>query len=871
MPLPRRRAKTSSRAKVEARGRRDPLKTYREKRDFRRTAEPEPRRQRGTGWQFVVQKHAARRLHYDLRLELDGVLKSWAVTRGPSLVPGEKRLAVQTEDHPMDYLEFEGNIPKGEYGGGSVIVWDRGRWTPEGDPHQGLKKGHLTFSLDGERLKGRWHLVRMRPRPGEKKQQWLLFKARDEYARETSDPAIVEEATTSSLTGRDIEEVAAADELRPDHAERAEVARKRKAEIPDPARLPGTKKGMLPVFVEPSLALLAERPPKGKDWIHEIKFDGYRIEARIDGRSIKLLTRKGLDWTKRFQPIADTLKKLRLGSALIDGEIVVETASGIPSFSELQQALSSGSMDRFIYYVFDLLYGNGADLRNVPLIDRKALLRRVLESIAGSTNVRFSEHFEQDGATMLAHACRMGLEGIISKRRNDPYRSGRGEHWIKSKCVERQEFVILGYVPSTVSKGSVGSLVVGYYEGGQLMYAGRVGTGFSAGVARSLRQQLDKIKAAKPAFGRPLPAGADKGVIWVEPRLVAEVEFRGWTHDDVLRQASYKGLREDKPAEEVVREKAPGSEKKARPAQRADAADVIAGVRLTHPDRILWEGQGITKQGLAEFYVEIADWILPHLIGRPLSLVRCPTGAMHQCFYAKHAWAGLAKAIRPVDVGEAKPMLAIYDLEGLIGLVQAGVLEIHPWGSTVQDLEHPDRLIFDLDPGEGVAWDRVVAAAAETRQRLEDLGLESFVKTSGGKGLHVMLPIEPEFDWDRVKAFTKTISDAMAADAPDRYAATMSKQLRRGKIYVDYLRNSRGATAVAPYSTRALPGAPVSTPLEWPELSDTIKPDHFNVDNLRQRLAFLKRDPWQGFFEMRQRLPRSAMPAAGKKSRRRRS
>jgi bifunctional non-homologous end joining protein LigD len=433
----------------------------------------------------------------------------------------------------------------------------------------------------------------------------------------------------------------------------------------------------------------------------------------------------------------------------------------------------------------------------VPLVERKALLRRVLEPIAGGGNVRVSEHFEQDGATMLAHACRMGLEGIVSKRKKEPYRSGRGEHRIKTKCVERQEFVILGYVPSSVSKGSVGSLVVGYYEGGKLMYAGRVGTGFSAGVARSLRQQLDKIKAAKPAFGKPLPAGAEKGVIWAQPRLVAEVEFRGWTHDGMLRQASYKGLREDKPAEEVVREKAPGSAKKAQPVQRGNAADVLAGVRLTHPDRILWEGQGITKQGLAEFCVEIADWILPHLVGRPLSLVRCPTGAMHQCFYAKHAWAGLAKAIRPVDVGEAKPMLAIYDLEGLIGLVQAGVLEIHPWGSPVRDLEHPDRLIFDLDPGEGVAWDRVVAAAAETRQRLKDLGLESFVKTSGGKGLHVMLPIEPEFDWDRVKAFTKTISEAMAADAPDRYAATMSKQLRRGKIYVDYLRNSRGAAAGA--------------------------------------------------------------------------
>jgi bifunctional non-homologous end joining protein LigD len=871
VPSPRRKVKSPSRAKAEARGRRDPLKTYRQKRDFRRTAEPEPQLRPGAGWQFVVQKHAARRLHYDLRLELDGVLKSWAVTRGPSLVPGEKRLAVHTEDHPLDYLEFEGNIPKGEYGGGSVIVWDRGHWAPVGDPHRGLKKGHLEFSLDGKRLKGRWHLVRMRPRPGEKKEQWLLFKARDEYAREQSDPPIVEEATTSFLTGRNIEEVAAADTLRRDHAERAAVARTRKADIPDPARLPGARKGLLCVFVEPSLAQLSGRPPRGKDWIHEIKFDGYRIEARIDGRSIKLLTRKGLDWTERFAPVAATLKNLGLGSALIDGEIIVETGSGIPSFSALQQALSSGSKDRFLYYVFDLLYCNGVDLRKTPLIERKTLLRKILEPIAGGADVRFSEHFEEDGATLLDHACRMGLEGIVSKRRNEPYRSGRGEHWLKSKCVERQEFVLLGYVPSSVSKAAVGSLVAGYYGGGKLMYAGRVGTGFSAEIARSLRQQLEKIKAAKPAFGKPPPAGVEKGVIWVEPRLVAEVEFRGWTHDDVLRQAAFKGLREDKPAEEVVREQARGAAKKSAKAPRTDVADALAGIRLTHPERILWEGQGVTKQGLAEFYVEIADWILPHVVGRPLSLVRCPTGAMHQCFYAKHAWAGLAKAIRTVDVGEAKPMLAIDDLEGLIGLVQAGVLEIHPWGSTVKNLERPDRLIFDLDPGEGVGWEAVLAAAAEARQRLADLGLASFVKASGGKGLHVMVPIEPELDWDRVKAFTKTITDAMAADSPGRYVATMSKQLRRGKIYVDYLRNGRGATAVAAYSTRARAGAPVSTPLEWGELSKAIGPDHFTIDNLRQRLAFLERDPWKGFFEIRQRVPQSAAPASAKKSRRRRS
>ena len=863
------KTKSKAKAKVGIRSTRDPLETYRRKRDFRLTAEPKPRIGSGAGWQFVVQKHAARRLHYDLRLELDGVLKSWAVTRGPSLVPGEKRLAVRTEDHPMDYLEFEGNIPKGEYGGGSVIVWDRGHWTPDGDPHRGLEKGHLDFAIDGERLKGRWHLVRMRPRPGEKKEQWLLIKARDEYARDAGRPEIVEEATTSFLTGRTVEDLAGEAEPEPSHGERA-APRKPSSEIPDPKRLSGAKKSSFPEFVEPSLAQLSDAPPRGKDWLHEIKFDGYRVEARIEGRSIKLLTRKGLDWTDRFRSLASSLKKLQLDSALIDGEVIVETQSGVPSFSELQQALSAGKEDGLVYCVFDLLYCNGIDLRNVALIERKALLERIVASLAGAGNIRFSQHLEGDGAQMLEHACRMGLEGIVSKRRNEPYRSGRGEHWLKSKCVERQEFVLLGYVPSTVTKAAVGSLIVGYYEDGKLMYAGRVGTGYSAQVARSLRQQLEKIKAPKPVLGRPLPAGADKGVIWAEPRLVAEVEFRGWTHDDVLRQASYKGLREDKAPEEVVREKSSGSPKRAAAPRRTEAVDVLSRFRLTHPERILWEGQGVTKQGLAEFYIDIADWILPHLVRRPLSLVRCPTGAMHECFYAKHAWAGLSKAIHPIDVGEGKPMLFINDLEGLIGLVQAGVLEIHPWGSTVDDLDRPDRLIFDLDPGEGVAWDAVLSAAAETQQRLKDIGLESFLKTSGGKGLHVMVPIVPEFDWDRVKAFTKTITDTMAADAPARYVATMSKQLRRGKIYVDYLRNGRGATAVAPYSTRARPGAPVSTPLEWNELTDAITADYFNIDNLRQRLAFLKRDPWEGYFAIKQRLPQSAVPANGKKKPRRR-
>jgi bifunctional non-homologous end joining protein LigD len=818
------------------------LAAYREKRDFSRTAEPKPKLVKSKGSQFVVQKHDARRLHFDLRLELDGVLKSWAVTRGPSLVPGEKRLAVQTEDHPMEYLDWEGVIPKGEYGGGTMIVWDRGTWKPEADPHRGLAKGHLDFSLDGSRLKGHWHLVRINRKPGEKKDPWLLIKSKDEYAREADEPEIVEEEMTSYLSGRTNDELAAAGDIRADHAQRAKVAR---TALPDPARLKGAKKGILPVFVEPSLALAAQTPPAGDHWVHEIKHNGYRIQARIDGGQVKLLTRKGLDWTVRFRPIETALKKLPVGSALIDGEIVVQDESGISSFAGLQSDLKSGRKDRLAYFAFDLLYLEGADMRGARLIDRKALLKSVLETLPSPSVVQYSDHMAEDGPTVLAHACRMGLEGIISKRIDRPYSSGRGEHWLKSKCVLGQEFVIIGYVPSTAMSNAVGSLVLGYYDKRGLIHAGRAGTGFSEDEALALHRRLDKMKAERPAFAAPLPPGVEKGVKWVSPELVAEIEYRGWSSDRLLFQAAYKGLLEDRIAGEVVLEEAPTTVKPARS---------IAPFRLTHPERILWETEGITKQGLAEFYAEIADWILPHVQGRVLSLVRCPSGMRKPCFYAKHVWKGVSDAVLRVDVGEDEPMLAIEDFEGLIALVQAGVLEIHPWGSRRESLDAPDRIIFDLDPGEDVAWSRVIAGALEVRARLERLGLQSFVKTSGGKGLHVMLPIMPEAGWDTVKAFSQEIAEAMAADSPERYVAKMTKSIRRGRIFVDYLRNGRGATAVAAYSTRARAGATVSAPLDWDELSDAIKADHFTLDNLRQRLAFVGRDPWADFFMTKQKL-----------------
>jgi bifunctional non-homologous end joining protein LigD len=842
--VPARKSKASRKPDPKA------LEKYVQKRDFGRTPEPGVSAGAGGGHEFVVQMHAARRLHFDLRLELDGVLKSWAVTRGPSLTLGEKRLAVRTEDHPVDYLDFEGNIPKGEYGGGSMIVWDRGRWMPEGDPQFGMKKGHLAFVLDGTRLKGLWHLVRIRPRKGEKTEPWLLMKADDAFARQPGDPEITEE-TTSYLSGRTNQELAAAGDVRSDHAARGKVAKARKRLLPDPGKVSGARKKLLPAFQEPSLAAPCEKPPSGPKWIHEIKHNGYRMQARIDGASVRLLTRKGLDWTERFSSVAAAVKKIGLASGLLDGEVVVEDGSGITSFNNLQGDLKAGRQDRFRYFVFDLIYCEGFDLTKAALIDRKSLLQQILGGLPAGSPVRFSEHLEVDGPTMLEHSCRFGLEGIISKRKDQPYRSGRGDHWLKSKCIDRQEFVLLGYVPSSADSRSVGALALGYHEAGQLTYAGRVGTGWSADQARSLREELEAIIATKPTLANRLPAGAEKGVRWVEPRLVGEIEFRGWTQDRMLRAASFKGLREDKPAQEIVLETAPA-------ASKAPGGRELSRVRLTHPERILWPEPGITKQGLAEFYAEIADWILPHVTGRPLSLLRCPSGTGAKCFFAKHPWQGLDDSVGRVDVGEKEPMMVIDDLSGLLNMVQAGVVEIHPWGSRVAQLEQPDRLIFDLDPGEGVPWSATIDGAEEVRRRLDDLGLTSFLKTSGGKGLHVVVPLEPRAPWEEAKGFTESIAAAMAADQPDKYVATVSKRARSGRIFIDYLRNGRGATAVAPYSTRSLPQAPVSTPLGWDEVSEGLKSDHYTLDNIGHRLRFLQRDPWEGFFTIKQRVPERA-------------
>ena len=816
-----------------------PLDPYRAKRDFTVSAEPKGKRGRPSAKaRFVVQKHDARRLHYDLRLELDGVLKSWAVTRGPSLVAGDKRLSVQTEDHPIEYLAWEGAIPKGQYGGGTMIVWDQGTWMPVGDVAAAMAKGHLEFVLDGARLSGRWHLIRMKGRGGEKQQPWLLIKADDAFARTTDQPDILAEHLTSVVSGRTNADMADCGVIRADHAARAEIAKERPRR-PTQAKVKGARKAVLPPFVEPALATLTDAAPSGANWLFEIKHDGYRMQARIDGGRVKLLTRSGLDWTSKFAPVATALKALKLPSALIDGEIVVADENGVSSFSRLQKALQDGASEAAAFYAFDLLYLDGQDLRDLPLSKRKELLQLSLDDVPVDSRVRFSEHIAEDGAAMARHACQLGLEGIIAKRTDAPYRSGRSDAWRKVKCSQSQEFVIAGYMPSTTAPRAIGSLILGVYENGQLVHVGRVGTGFSNATAHALWTKLDPLRRPSPVFEVPLPPLAKRNARWVEPSLVAEVTFRAWTGDGQLRHAVFKTLRSDVTAAEVTRGEAVCQ---SATTSYAEASKVV----LTHPDRVLWDDVGLTKRGLFDFYAEIADHILPHLVGRPLSLLRCPDG-VGSCFYQKHAWAGMDEArIKRVTLGSDEAVV-IQDVEGLLALVQASVLEIHPWGSTAADVERPNRMIFDLDPGEGITWSMLVEAAGDIRDHLQEDGFSAFVKTSGGKGLHVVTPLDPQADWAAVKFYTANVAEALAKTAPERYVATMSKQARDGRIFIDYLRNQRGATAVAAFSTRARAGAPVSTPVEWDELAGLGSAARFSIDTLPSRLDALRRDPWGDF------------------------
>ncbi len=865
------------------------LEEYRRKRDFRKTPEPAgvaaPHEKTGAGLSFVIQKHAARRLHYDFRLELDGVLKSWAVPKGPSLDPGEKRLAVHVEDHPLDYGEFEGVIPEGEYGGGTVLLWDRGIWVPlNSDPEAAYRKGSVKFTLKGEKLHGNWALVRMGGKAAnERHENWLLIKERDEEAVPQSGDAVVADNPLSVASGRSMDAIAAdRDWVWHSNRENNEKPPQQTIGVKTIGvttiavqEIPGARKRRMPDKLQPQLATVASQAPDGPEWLHEIKYDGYRLLGRIEGGKVRLITRGGLVWTAKFPALAARLGQLPLDSALIDGELVHLEPEGTTSFSSLQDAISGGKTDTLNFFAFDLLYRDGWDLTGAALEDRKAALAEIIPPNQQGM-LRYSDHQIGRGPAFLSQACNFALEGVVSKRRTEPYRPGRSRSWLKSKCRNREEFVMVGYTDPEGSREGFGALLVGYYDPqGKLRYAGRVGTGFNTGQLIQLHRRLESLARPDPTVA--LPKGVSrKGVHWIEPRLVAEVEFATWTADAILRQASFQGLREDKDASDVVYDpktrtavepaakpkKAPARPKQA-PSKKEETAELqhardgsltFEGVRLTHPDRILYPDTSLTKLDVARYYAAVSDWALPQLAHRLLTLVRSPAAGM-KTFYQKHIGDEAPESIKRFNIdGQEEPEIYPYivDLPGLIGLVQMGVLEIHPWGSRVNKLDMPDRITMDLDPDEGLPWQRVTEAAIDMRDALAGIGLKSYAKTTGGKGLHVVIPLTPKLDWDQVKAFAKWIADSFVAQRPEAFTANMAKRARHDRIYIDYLRNGRGATAVGAYTPRGRPGAPVSTPVSWEEVEQGVRPDEFTVETVPQRLTTLSAAPWAEIGKIRQ-------------------
>jgi bifunctional non-homologous end joining protein LigD len=851
------------------------LEEYRRKRNFATTPEPSGETAPDSGGRsFVVQKHDATRLHYDFRLEMEGVLRSWAVPKGPSLDPADKRLAMETEDHPVEYGGFEGVIPENEYGGGPVVLWDRGTWEPEGNPVQSYHAGRLKFRLHGEKLRGSWALVKTpvgSRRDAERK--WLLFKLKDEEARPGVD--IVAARPESVETGRTLEDVASGARPRktakPKGKATPEPARESKAPEKTGARTP------VPDFVPPELATLTAHAPEGDEWLHEMKFDGYRILCRLEDERVRLLSRKRNDWTDRLPELARAVEGLPARRALVDGELAVVLPDGTTSFQALQNLMSGVPTGELAYFAFDLLHLDGEDLTPLPLEERKRRLKELLGR-ARTLPFRYSDHVVGSGPRFFGEACRKGLEGIICKRRGSPYRPGRGGDWLKVKCLREQEVVIGGYTPPQGSRVGLGALLVGVHDDkGRLQYAGKVGTGFTDATLEELTRRLKTLEQETRPFATA-PEGASRAR-WVRPELVAQVAFGEWTGDGRMRHPSFRGLREDKPAAEVVREepvkveatetsgRKAGARAKTSPAagratRRADAAGptVVAGVRLTHPDRVLYDPPGATKLDLATYYVSVQERILSHLEDRPLVLVRCPDGAHKECFFQKHAGRYVPDEVRRVTIQEAKKLgeyLVADDLPGLVGLVQMGVLELHGWGSRAARLEHPDRLVFDIDPDEGLPWERVAAAAVLLRERLTALDLASFLESTGGKGLHVVAPLQPEAGWDEVKGFAQALAFDVVRAEPRAYVAEASKARRKGKVFIDYLRNYRGASAIVPYSTRARAGAPVAMPLRWDELGKEPLGDAWTIENAGGRLA--QADPWKEFWSSRQRLSASRL------------
>ncbi len=871
-------------------------------RDFKITSEPsgggrKPRPKATETLPFVVQKHAATRLHYDFRLAWDGVLKSWAVTKGPSYYPGDKRLAVQVEDHPLEYGDFEGTIPKGQYGGGTVMVWDKGYWSPHGEASEGLRDGHLKFELHGEKLRGNWALIRMHGQNGRsEKANWLLIKEKDEFARESSAKAITEEAPNSAASGRSMEEIAAANgrvwnsnrgngKLATKPAE-SEKQREVAAAKPAPGRrhpsrkadLNGIPRERFPGFISPQLAQSTTMAPRGNDWIHELKLDGYRIQIAVQteekkgekARKARLLTRNGLDWTSRMPGIADAAAKLNVTSAILDGEAVALDERGVSNFADLQAAFQEGRQRFITYFAFDLLHLDGHNLRDLPLSKRREILEGILGRAGEGDPIRFSEAIAGDGKVVFEKACELGAEGIVSKLASAKYSSSRNGAWLKSKCHLEQEFAIGGFTLPSKGTPGVGALLLGYYEKGKLRYAGRAGTGFTQATHRSLRAKLDRLTAKEAPFA-DVPHEMRRGAHWVKPELVAQIAFSTWTRDNLVRQAAFKGLREDKPAREVTRESAvspdgsasgsPRVTGSATPKLLRNGKDTMPRTELaiTHPDKVLDPESGMTKQNLADYYVAVAEHLLPHIADRPLSVVRCPEGSGMPCFFQKHVGTGLPEGVKSVAIknrksGEQEDYLTVDSSRGLVGLAQMGVLEIHPWGSRNESLDKPDRIVFDLDPDVSIEWKTLADAARELRTRLNKVQLKSFLKATGGKGLHVVVPIRPDHEWPVIKEFAHQTAIEMEREHPNLYVTKMTKATRKNRIYIDYLRNDREATAIAPFSPRARAGVPVAMPLEWKEL-DSARAPSFHVLDFAKWKTRLRNDPWRKLPEVDQRFP----------------
>lgn len=878
------------------------LELYNRKRNFAITPEPKGRvlKRKAKGLSFVIQKHRASHMHYDFRLELNGVLVSWAVPKGPSLDPAHKRLAMHVEDHPIEYGEFEGTIPPKQYGAGTVLLWDRGTWVPKEDPNVGYKKGRLKFELQGEKLHGAWMLVRSHGGKYDADKAWFLIKERDEYAQPESKGLIVDERPESVASGRVLEEIAA-DPDRVWHSNKSVVenvrsgtVKKKKPRL-DLAQVEGAVKKGMTDFVEPELATLVKEAPPGDDWIHEMKWDGYRMLCRIENGDVRMMSRNNKDWSGNFPMIARCAARLALQNAWIDGEVVVMDADGRTSFQALQNALSSDHSSQLHYYAFDLMYLNGYDLRGVPLVERKRLLEAILE--AAPATLRFSAHIQGSGEAFYAQACKMKLEGMISKRAQSTYRGGRCRDWLKVKCSLRQEMVIGGYTDPEGTRSGFGALLLGVYENdGKLRYSGKVGTGFNETTLRTMHKKLRALEVNDPPFSNSPRGYEAKGAHWVKPDLVAEIEFTEWTNDGTLRHPSFQGLREDKKARDVMRERPQETDEaiEEKPAVKSRGRKVeskvaaaksatrrkkdavatstdsdgatVAGIKISNPDKVLYPEAGITKIELARYYESVADWILPYLHNRPLTLVRCPNGWEKSCFYQKHPDAKVNEVIERVKVQESAGTtlyMMANSASALVALLQMGALELHPFGSSAPKLTCPDVIVFDFDPADDISWETLVEGVHILKTLLEELGFQTFIKTTGGKGLHVVVPIKPALGWVDIKNFTKAVAELMVKSFPDRFVATVTKAKRHGKIFVDYLRNGEGATAVGPYSLRARANAPVATPIGWDELEKDIRRDYFNVRNVLERLATLKKDPWADFFEVKQSVTKALMKKVG--------